>query len=286
MTQSQQARIGCRRWFCKNTTAQVTGGLCGRCTKAKQNLGWFFCVQPAIRIASWPFLFLGGIGLAIELVPVLRGGAAYEQKVQNLGLYFLRLAVAVLLLCTGFALRWLATVNSFPEIGSAIKELAGIFKWSGRRHPLEGARCPRLCFYDKRKRQVTTNDFSRSIVVLKNWTGSSAEVIDRKIWKAFDDQRITFLYVYSGKDQREFQEMPTPKWDRAKSLLLHDRNGEIQAKLGPISGPNCLILDGDGVIRRVPKYSTVYCNEYYDTPVVKKLLKHMAVEQSISNTRA
>lgn len=190
--------------------------------------------------------------------------------------------LASAIFCFGLVLRWVATIASFAkmstDMSAELKGLSGIFKWSGRKHPLEGSQCPPLCFYDNTGNSITLGDFKNKIVVVKMWAGTSADTIDRKIWKDFDDPRIVFLYVYTGQDIKRFQDEPVPMWQRAKSYLLHDCYREIERKLGSIRGPNCLIIDHKGIIRRVPKYSSTYCNEYYDTPVVKKILRKMQFE--------
>ena len=228
-------------------------------------------MRVVLRVLSWPFLFIGGIGLGTQIISVVYRKPDVDSQLRDL----LTLLIAGAIFCIGYFFRWLSTIKSFEEVSDEFKGIPGIFQRREVKPSLVGTQCPELIFYDKRSNPISVNDFKNRIVVIKPWRLMNNSVIDSKIWRSFDDSRIVYMYVYAGNDTRMFQEEPTPKWQKAKAYLVHDKDENILGKLGDLSGPNCLIIDKIGIIRRVPKYSGVYMNEYYDTPVVKKLLRQM-----------
>ncbi len=61
-----------------------------------------------VRVSSWPFLLVGGAGLAVVLSPTLTKGPRYDYVVNHLGSWIIQLLFALLLFGTGVLLRVLA----------------------------------------------------------------------------------------------------------------------------------------------------------------------------------
>jgi len=87
----------CKRWYCKNTisayAALHTGGYCEHCDKGRKTLGWFFPVQPFIRVLSFPFLFIGGCGLGLQIAEFLSSGPEKEAFYENPLPWFIAVAL-------------------------------------------------------------------------------------------------------------------------------------------------------------------------------------------------
>src|SRR5271157_3090216 len=118
MSQDTQQSIKCKRWYCENpvnvsTTQYNTGGYCVRCYEASRKLGWFFHIQPILRVLSFPFLFIGGIGLGLEIRNFLSSGPEKDFIYENIGTWLLQIALAGVLFLFGLLLRWAATIDSF-----------------------------------------------------------------------------------------------------------------------------------------------------------------------------
>lgn len=123
------------------------------------------------------------------------------------------------------------------------------------------------------------------IVVIRIWGDAGylgvpapIDFVERKKWDKFDDVRIVFLYVYAGDNSRRFQEESNPKWQKAVSYALYDKENHLSDKLGAASGPNLYILDPRGIIRNIPESSSIVVNDSYNISVVKKLLKEFPLE--------
>jgi hypothetical protein len=257
---TRQSTGPCRRWYCKNivtsVTAMRTGGFCNRCAKAREQLGWFFNIQPALRILSWPFLFVGGIGIGKTIFSARAEG--------HFGAWVAILVLAAGIFAIGLFLRWVAAINSLREI---------TFRPSFPKHSREGDRWRSFRLYDRQGKPVTIAEFLGKIVVMKTWNAPGANAaIDRKVWSDFDDPQMVYLYVYTGGDSKVPREEPVPAWGKATSLVLVDREGELARAFGQLDGPNCFVVDQHGSPRNFPISSESSSSQWCDALIVKRLL--------------
>jgi hypothetical protein len=108
---SELGDSSCRRFYCKGTATwhdeRSESGYCSACVSAKRELGWFFRLQPFLRVLSLPFLFLGGVGIVVQVA------SWSEDAYVRLGKWLAVFVLAVAIFGFGFSLRWIATIRSF-----------------------------------------------------------------------------------------------------------------------------------------------------------------------------
>lgn len=117
MTSRQGEKVQCKRCgtLINVLLARENRGLCLSCHKylsATKGLRWRTRRWPAVRILSWPFLFIGGIGIGTTLAPMLLT-SDNDQALLRIGCdsyseWFLRLVLAAGVFGVGLLLRWLS----------------------------------------------------------------------------------------------------------------------------------------------------------------------------------
>jgi hypothetical protein len=109
-----------------NKPVSPTSDESGKQPGQKIQRGWLFYIRPILGILSYPFLFIGVIGLGLEFSNFLSSGPEKDYIYEHFGQWLGLIALAGGLFLFGLLLRWIATNDSLSVPTRKVRSVSNV----------------------------------------------------------------------------------------------------------------------------------------------------------------